>query len=255
MTEAINLETVKYPDLSSRKVVVIGGTGSVGEGVVRAWLKAGAQVIVPSRSESKVSRFREVISDIGDTENLHFAIGSYTSFDDANTMADKITQEHGEITDVVASIGGWWSGGSLWEISQDDWQRYFVDLSTSHVATVRAWLPRLSVTGSYQLILGGSSYTPVPGSAPINMEQAGLLMMRKVLSAEAGNNRRIVSHVLGPVITRMRHRVDPDWVSNEEVGLVSTGVAANPEASNTDYFMRSKLQVRDTLQRLGIKPT
>lgn len=169
-------------------------------------------------------------------------------------MAQKITQDFGAVTDVIASIGGWWQGRPLWEVSAQDWQKYFVDLSTAHVASVRAWIPLLPVSGSYQLILGGSANTPVPGASIINMEQAGLLMMRKVLSAEAGDQRRITAMVLGPVITRMRHQVDPDWVSNEEVGLVTAGVAANPSVTDVDYFTRSKAQMREVLQGLGVYP-
>lgn len=250
----IDLSKATYPDLLNHRVVIIGGTGSVGEGIVRAWLKTGAQVVIPSRTDSKVDRFREIIADGGAGENLHFATGDYTSFDGASAMAQKITQEFGPVTDVIASIGGWWQGKPLWEVSEQDWQKYFVDLSTAHVASVRAWIPHLPASGSYQLILGGSATTPVPGASIINMEQAGLLMMRKVLSAEAGDHRRITSMVLGPVISRMRHQVDPDWVSNNEVGLVTAGVAASKTVTDVDYFTRSKVQMREVLQDLGLYP-
>ena len=45
--------------LDKAKVVVAGGTGGVGEGIVRAFLKQGAHVVVPSRSESKLEGLRE----------------------------------------------------------------------------------------------------------------------------------------------------------------------------------------------------
>merc|ERR1712091_559342 len=107
-------------------------------------------------------------------------------------------------------------------------------MTTAHAATARAWIPRLPRTGSYQLILGGSATQPVPGASIINMQQAALLMMRRVLSAEAGDRHRVAAQILGPVVTRARKRVDPAWVSNEEVGLVSAGIAADPDAGDED---------------------
>lgn len=254
MSDIIDLEQAGYPDLGDRRVVIAGGTGDVGEGIVRAWLKAGAKVIVPSRTESKVERFREVLSDLGEPENLDFATGSYNSFDEAEAMAEHIVAEYGHVTDVVASIGGWWQGKPLWEVTNDEWQRYFVGMSTAHAATARAWIPRLPATGTYQLILGGSAVHAVPGASIISMQQAGLLMMRRVLSAEAGDRVRIAAQILGPVVTRSRRHVDPDWVSNDEVGLVSTGIAAYPSATGADYVSYNKAEMLETLRKLDVYP-
>ncbi len=254
MNEIIDIGKARYPDLGDRCVVIFGGTGDVGEGIVRAWLKTGAHVVVPSRTEARVEQFRQVLSDLGQSEKLDFAIGDYMGFDEAQVMAGRIADQFGPVTDVVASIGGWWQGKPLWEISKDDWQRYFVDMSTAHVATARAWIPRLPAAGSYQLILGGSAVSPVPGASIVNMQQAALLMMRRVLSAEAGDRCRVAAQILGPVITRARQRIDPDWVSNAEVGLVSTGIAADPRATNADYVSYNKAQMLTVLKTLGVYP-
>lgn len=250
----IDIKKAIYPNLDNHRVVIVGGTGAVGEGIVRAWLKTKAHVIVPSRSEEKIERFQQVLLDLDNSEKLNFVTGSHNDFDEAQTMAKRITEEYGPVTDVVASIGGWWQGKPLWQISKDDWQRYFINMTTAHVATARAWTPLLPKTGSYHVILGGSAVQPVPGASIINIQQAGLLMMRRVLSAEAGDQLRVTSQVLGPVITRMRSRYDPNWVSNDEVGLVSVGAAANLEATDKDYLAYDKAQMLDNLQQLDVYP-
>ncbi|MGB0748544.1 MAG: SDR family NAD(P)-dependent oxidoreductase [Magnetospiraceae bacterium] len=254
MTESIDLSKALYPDLPDRRVVIFGGTGDVGEGLVRSWLKTGAHVIVPSRTESRVEQFRQVLSDLGDTDRLSFDVGDYTGFDAATSAADRISDTFGPVTDVVASIGGWWQGKPTWEISEAEWQRYYIDVSTAHVATARAWVPRLPETGSYHMILGGSAQMPVPGASIISMQQAALLMMRHVLSEEVGNKTRITAQILGPVITRARTRVDPDWVTNEQVGLISAGIAAAPAATNEDYVSYNKAQMLENLRKLGAYP-
>ena len=250
----IDLENAFYPDLSNHRIVIMGGTGGVGEGIVRAWLKTGAHVIVPSRTEQKIERFRQVLSDLRQSDKLDFTTGSYNDFDEAQKLAERITHQFGPVTDVAASIGGWWQGRPLWQITKEEWQHYFVNMSTTHIATARAWIPLLSKNGSYHLILGGSAIEPVPEASIISIQQAGLLMMRKVLSAEAGNQLRITSQILGPVITRMRNRYDSNWVSNDEVGLVSVGVSANSMATDEDYLAYNKTQMLDNLQKLGVYP-
>lgn len=254
MTDIIDLDKARYPDLRGRRVVVAGGTGDVGEGIVRAWLKTAAQVIVPSRSEGKVERFRQAISDLGSPANLHVVIGDYDGFEKATLMAKHIAADHGPVTDVVASIGGWWQGKPLWEVSEEEWQRYFVGMTTSHAATARAWSPLLPKTGSYQLILGGSAVEPVPGASIISMQQAALLMMRRVLSVEVGGRHRVAAQILGPVVTRARKHVDPEWVSNEEVGLVSAAIAADPAVTDADHVSYNKTQMLETLRRLDVYP-
>jgi len=63
--------------VTGRRVLIPGGTGGVGEGVVRAYLAAGAHVFVPTRSERRAAEF-EVASD-----RLQVVVHDYTSFDGA----------------------------------------------------------------------------------------------------------------------------------------------------------------------------
>ena len=48
-------------ELEGKNVVVAGGTGRVGEGLVRSFLLEGAQVIVPVRSTAKDQRLRSYV--------------------------------------------------------------------------------------------------------------------------------------------------------------------------------------------------
>lgn len=216
-----------------RRVVILGGTGRVGEGIAREWASAGAEVIVPTRTEERASELQGLLSDFDHRERVHTIVTDYTDFAGADASADLIQSTFGDVTDVIASIGGWWQGTTLWQTTPELWQRYFVDLSTAHLANVRTWVPRLPADGSYQLILGGSANTPVPGAGIINMEQAGLLMMTQTLSLEAGTQRRIFALVLGPVATRGRGWVDPSWLSAAHVGQVALAQATSGAPSGT----------------------
>ncbi|WP_372660970.1 SDR family oxidoreductase [Amycolatopsis kentuckyensis] len=212
-------------DLSGRRVLVPGGTGGVGEGVVRSYLAAGADVVVPTRTEQRAEEFREVLGDAA-TARLHLVVHDYTSFAGAERLAAEMKRTLGGIDDVVAPIGGFWSGRRLWEIGASDWQTAFVELATAHAAVMRACLPHLSPAGAYCLVVGESAVTPVPTAGLVSMEQSALLMMQRVLTAELGGESRVFALVLGPVRTRFAAAADPGWVGADEVGDVAVAASA-----------------------------
>lgn len=213
------------PDLTGHRVLVPGGTGAVGEGVVRRYLAAGADVVVPTRSQERAGEFRGVLGEAA-TDRLHLVVHDYTSFDGAQDLAVQMESNLGGIDDVVAPIGGWWAGKRLWEIDESDWAGAFVGLATTHMAVARAVIPRLTEGGTYSVIVGASASWPVSSSGLVSMEQAAVLMMQQVLVAELEGTRRAFALVLGSVSTRVVAG-EPQWVTSDQVGQVAVGASGN----------------------------
>ena len=212
-------------DLTGHRVLVPGGTGAVGEGIVRQYLAAGAEVVVPTRTHDRADEFRAVLGDAA-TERLHLVVHDYTSFAGAEDLAAHMVANLGGIDDVVAPIGGWWSGKRLWEIAEMDWDSAFVGLSTAHIAVARSIVPRLTPGGAYTFIVGASASWPIPFSGLVSMQQAAILMMQRVLVAELDATSRAFALVLGPVSTRTVVG-EPGWVTSDEVGAVAVGLSAD----------------------------
>ncbi|MFI7347284.1 SDR family oxidoreductase [Streptomyces sp. NPDC049936] len=213
------------PDLANRRVLVPGGTGGVGEGIVRRFLAAGAVVVVPTRSEQRAEEFRKALGDTA-TGRLHLLVRGYASFEGAERLAAEVDRAFGGIDDVVAPIGGFWAGRRLWEIDEGDWRSAFVEPATAHLAVMRAFLPRMSATGAYSVLVGESADEPVPGSGLISMEQAALSMMQEVLAAEGAAGKRVFALILGPVRTRFAPGDHLDRVSAEQVGEAAVALSS-----------------------------
>ena len=209
-------ENTSTHDLSGRRVLVPGGTGGVGEGIVRAWLEAGADVVVPTRSDDRGAALRSALGSLGTSPLLHVPTHDSTTFAGAEALGREMTERLGGIDDVAVPVGGWWQGGPLTGITEGDWGSAFTGLATAHMAIARAIVPRLSGAGAYTVIVGQSAEFPVPGSGLVSMEQAAVLMMQRVLAAESPD-KRIHALVLGPVRTRFVDG-EPAWVSAAEVG-------------------------------------
>ena len=225
----MNMNSV--PDLSRRRVLVPGGTGAVGEGVVRRYLAAGADVVVPTRSTRRSDEFRSLMGEAA-SDRLHLVVHDYTTFSGAHDLVEQTTQSLGGVDDVVAPIGGWWAGGPISQIGEQDWLNAFVSLTSTHMAVLRAALPELSRTGAYSVVVGDSATYPVPGSGLVSMEQAALLMMQRVAAAEAGETRRIFALVLGPVRSRLVAG-EPGWVTSDQVGTAAVALSASDLDSRT----------------------
>jgi NAD(P)-dependent dehydrogenase (short-subunit alcohol dehydrogenase family) len=222
-------ETRSVHDLSGRHVLIPGGTGGVGEGAVRAYLTAGAQVVVPTRTQERADEFRALLGAAA-SERLHLVVHDYTTFTGAEALVATAAELLGSVDDVVAPIGGWWWGKPLWEIDEADWQAAFVDLTTAHMAVVRAALPRMTRQGAYTIVVGESAHVPVPGSGLVSMEQTVLQMMHQVLTAELADAKRVFLLELGPVRTRHTEAHDPRQVTADQVGAVAAAASASTTA-------------------------
>jgi NAD(P)-dependent dehydrogenase (short-subunit alcohol dehydrogenase family) len=237
-------------DLPGRRVLIPGGTGAVGEGVVRRYLAAGADVVVPTRSQERADEFRRVLGQAA-TERLHLVVHDYTTFTGAEDLAAQMETNLGGIDDVVAPIGGWWAGKRLWEIDESDWQSAFVGLATAHMAVLRACLPRMRAAGAYALIVGDSASWPVPGSGLVSMEQAATLMMQRVLEAELEGEKRVFVLMLGPVSTRLVDSGGKDWVTADQVGAVAVAASAATTTAGRELQLHNRAEVDEALALLN----
>ena len=235
--------------LAGRRVLVPGGTGGVGEGVVRAYLQSGADVVVPTRSDDRGAEFRTALGALGVSSRLHLPTHDYTSFAGAEALGGEMTTRLGGIDDVVVPVGGWWQGGPLTGITDGDWSTAFASLATTHMALARAIVPRLSGAGAYVVIVGQSAEFPVPGSGLVSMEQAAVLMMQRVLAAEEPA-ARIHAMMLGPVRTRFVEGA-PEWVSTDEVGAASVAASLAADLPSRTISLGSSAEAQSFVSGLA----
>ncbi|TQL48238.1 NADP-dependent 3-hydroxy acid dehydrogenase YdfG [Homoserinimonas aerilata] len=243
-------DSLTHPDLSGRHILIPGGTGGVGEGAVRAYLAAGADVVVPTRSTARADEFRTALGDAA-SEHLHLVVHDYTTFAGAEELVNTMVMQLGSVDDVVAPIGGWWSGKRLWEIDEDDWQSAFVGLATTHMAVLRAALPRMTAQGAYSIVVGQSAHYAVPGSGLVSMEQSALAMMQQVLAAELGGSKRVFLLELGPVATRFIAHSAPNLVTSEQIGAVAVAVSAAPDLPGQLVHLPNRAKADEALAAFG----
>lgn len=211
--------------------VVAGGTGTVGEGIVRAFLRDGATVVVPSRSQEAIDRLRSSLAS-APAERLVTLEGNIGDIDDAARLRDKILSRHKSIDAVVASLGGTWEEKlKLVDVPMETWRQYWESNLTPHYVAARTFLPVLATRKgtSYTLLGGLSAVMTVPNYSVVSINSAGQLMLAKTLMEELKETSvRINQVMLGFINTRARAAyARPEWITADEVGAFCVYLASS----------------------------
>src|SRR5262249_2785669 len=146
--------------LTGTIAVIAGGTGTVGEGIVRTFLREGAKVVVPSRSQGAIDRLRGYLKD-EPLNRLTGLVGDIGDVADAERLRGEIIERFGHVDAVVAALGGTWEEKlKLVDVPMETWQKYQDSNLTPHYVAARTFLPLLAD-------LQGSSYTLVGGLSAV----------------------------------------------------------------------------------------
>ncbi|NBB72200.1 MAG: SDR family NAD(P)-dependent oxidoreductase [Bacteroidetes bacterium] len=214
------------PSLQNKTVLIAGGAGDVGEGLARAFLAAGATVIVPSRSDEKLDALRDRLDA---HDRLVSWTGDVSSEIGATDLRNWIADAVGPLDAVVASLGSWWQGPPLTEVPLDTWHRLLDMGLTAHFVLAKTFVPVLAGRSgaSYTLINGAGGLHPVPNSGPISVSAAAQLMLKDVLAAENESVRINTLLLATPVITRARPDGPGDWLTADEAGTYAVHLASD----------------------------
>ncbi|HBS57425.1 MAG TPA: aklaviketone reductase, partial [Stenotrophomonas sp.] len=81
------------------EVLVLGGTGAVGQGVVGALLEAGSPVLVVGRDPGRLAALHELFAD---EPGLQTMLGSLSDDGSARVLAERVAQRPRPLAAVVA---------------------------------------------------------------------------------------------------------------------------------------------------------
>jgi 3-oxoacyl-[acyl-carrier protein] reductase len=212
--------------LDGRTVLVLGGTGEVGEGIVRGLLDQGATVAVPSRSEERLASLRE---RLGAPKQLITVMGDVGRPQGAASLVQRLEADCPPLDAAVASLGGWWQGPRLVDLSIEMWETFLRGTLTTHFLGARAFLPLVSRRrGTYLFVNHGASQAPVEGAGPLSVSAAAQVMLMRTFAAEDEGGARVLSLVLSKrVLTRSQPEGPAGALTADAVGASVARVLAD----------------------------
>jgi NAD(P)-dependent dehydrogenase (short-subunit alcohol dehydrogenase family) len=219
--------------LAGKVALIAGGTGGVGEGIVRAFLQAGATVVVPSRTPDKLDQLRDHLGEL-ERDRLIPIEGDVSDFERAEQLRERVMERVTQLDAVVASINGRWNEDiPLIQTSLEDWRRMLESNLTAHFIAARTFLPVLPKGSSYTLIGGGAAEQAIPNYGLVCIPAAGQVMLTQILVAEGKEAGIRINEVVlhSPIATRERPGDEhPEWLTADEVGQYTAWLASD-EAS------------------------
>jgi NAD(P)-dependent dehydrogenase (short-subunit alcohol dehydrogenase family) len=240
--------------LKEKTVVVAGGTGNVGSFIVRGLLHAGARVVVPSRSESKLNGFKEYLDQFEhlDKERLHTFIGNIGDEKESKRLLETITESVGTPDAAISMLGRFIQAPSLLEAPTGDLNIVLDNYLMANYVVARTFLPVfLSGGGTFVFINGPLAIKPWEGSGLVSTATAAQQMLFRSLAAELEDTPARVAELMTYAYIRNRQTQPGSTVTGEAVGALASWMVSGPaEAIHGETI---HLKSMDKLKELGIE--
>ncbi|MFY0184016.1 aklaviketone reductase [Stenotrophomonas maltophilia] len=167
------------------EVLVLGGTGSVGQGIVAALLEAGSPVLVVGRDPGRLAALQEQFAD---EPGLEVLLGSLGDDGSARTVAERIGGRPRALAAVVDAMGGPYNRGRVTDRSGDALLQALQADVMPHVHAGRHLLPLVrggAQARRYVLVGGPAGFKPWAGHGESSITMSATRMYAQVLHQEA----------------------------------------------------------------------
>lgn len=185
------------PDLKAKVAVVTGGSKGIGRAIAGSLVKAGASVILCSRSGDEAQSAAAAMSADAPGRALGVA-ADVRRYDDVKRLIRRAADEFGGLDILVANAGVGGGFGPVDEIAADDWHRV-IDTNLSGVFyCCHEAVPELKKRGGGWIITVGSlagRYAFAGGTA-YNASKFGLLGFTEALMLDVREHGIRVSCVM-----------------------------------------------------------
>jgi len=207
-------------------VLVAGGTGGLGRAVSRAFLDAGATVVVTYQVRAELDALTAAAGAAA--KRLHGREADVTGDVDAKVLVGDIVTRHGRLDALVNAVGGYTGGDKLWDVAPDALDRMLALNLRSGYALLRAAVPAMLKRGRGSMvnIAAKAGVDPPGGAAVYAASKAAALALVASLAADlAGTGVRVNSVLPSIIDTEANRKAMPAanfaaWPKPEEIARV-----------------------------------
>ncbi|MBE9179831.1 SDR family oxidoreductase [Oculatella sp. LEGE 06141] len=180
---------------TNRRALITGASSGIGRATAIAFAKAGIDLALVSRSQSKLDAVAAEVSQLGVAVNVYPC--DLSAVETVEAQIGAIAADFG--LDILVNSAGIGYTGDLRDTSLADWQQVMTINLTSVFQCIQAVLPgmRDRQQGTIINIASIAGYQAFPGWGAYNVSKAGLIALSKTLAAEErANGIRVV--ILNP---------------------------------------------------------
>jgi short-subunit dehydrogenase len=189
-------------DLNHRALIT-GASSGIGKATALAFAKAGINLVLVSRNQSKLEAVAAEAMQTG--VEVQVCPVDLAAIAQVKAEIGRVVERYDPISILINSAGVGYTG-SLLETSLEDWQQVLNLNLTSVLQCIQAVLPgmRDRQSGTIVNVASIAAYQAFPNWGAYNISKAGLLSLSKTLAAEERSNGiRVVTVSPGAVNTAL----------------------------------------------------
>ena len=212
--------------MSTKVVLVAGGTGGLGRAVCLAFLAKGAHVVVTYRKQEEFESLKVLAGDQG--SSLDGFVVDVTNETEVGKLIDEIVSRHGRLDAMVNAVGGYVGGQKLWEMDTKVFEQMLALNLRSGYALSRAAVRVMLKQGSGAIVnvAAKAAMDHGAGAAAYAASKAAAVAMIDCLAEDLKGTGVRANSVLPSIMdTAVNRQAMPDadfskWPKTEDVARV-----------------------------------
>lgn len=193
-------------DFSGQVVIVTGAAGNLGQVVGRAFLSAGATLVL---TDHATNRLHQIFSNIADSPK-HYLVDSVdaTESDSVQSMVEETISRFGRVDVLVNTVGGFRGGTTVPETPLETWD-LMVNLNARSVFIAsRAVIPHMLQQGSGKIV-SVAARSGLEGSkknAAYSASKSAVIRLTESMAVELKGSGITVNCILPSIIDTPQNR-------------------------------------------------
>jgi NAD(P)-dependent dehydrogenase (short-subunit alcohol dehydrogenase family) len=172
-------------DFQGRVAVVTGGASGIGKALAKAFLGAGAKVVIADVEKGALAAACEELRAGGEISGVVVDVRDSAS---VRALADQVFARHGACHVLVNNAGVSVPNLNLWETEPSDWQWVHAVNVHGVVHGIQAFVPRMLASGQEGVVVNTSSgdggISPLAGQSVYASSKAAVSILTECLHAQ-----------------------------------------------------------------------
>jgi len=227
-------------NLENKNAIVTGGSVGIGQAIVPALARAGANVALNYRRHAEEAE--QGVAEVEKLGRKGLAVqADVASFDEAQQMVKKVVETFGSV-DILVCNAGINRDGVVWKMTEEQWDQVIDVNLKGYFNYIRAVAPyfREQKSGRIVNITSINGMRGKFGQSNYAASKAGIIGLTKTVARELGRSSVTVNAVApGMIMTDMAKELDQKWIDAATAETVLGRLGDPDDVANLVVFLAS----------------
>jgi len=214
-------------DLTGRRALITGANRGLGREIARAFVRAGASVMLCARGSAELGAAGEELSAVAQRgQVIRWQVADVTSPAQIEALVEAAIGELGGLDVLVSNAGVYGPFGAIEEVDWDEWAQAIEINLLGSVIPIRAVLPHFKAQrhGKIIQLSGGGATNPLPRISAYAASKAAIVRFAETVAVEC-REFGIDINAIAPGALNTR--------------LLDDVLAAGPDRVGPDFYARA----------------